>query len=68
MASNWGGYTFVINMVGVHAALLVAVGKYSPSLHKAYTLFFVIGTLGALQIPVVGMAPLRSLEQVGASE
>jgi hypothetical protein len=68
MASNWGGYTFVINMVGVHAALLVAVGKYSPSLHKAYTLFFVIGTLGALQIPVVGMAPLRSLEQVGTSE
>ena len=30
--------------------------------HRAYSLFFIVGTLGAIQIPVVGMQPLRSLE------
>jgi dolichyl-diphosphooligosaccharide--protein glycosyltransferase len=33
-------------------------------LYPAYTAFFVVGTLGALQVPVVGTAPLRSLEQM----
>ncbi len=32
---------------------------------RAYTLFYVIGTMGAMRVPVVGWAPLRSLEQLG---
>ena len=32
---------------------------------RAYSLFYIVGTLGAIQIPVVGMQPLRSLEQMG---
>lgn len=38
---------------------------HSSSLYKAYTLFFVIGTLGATRVPVVGMTPFKSLEQMG---
>ena len=45
------------------AATLVLVGQYSPSLHRAYSLFWIIGTLGAIQFPVVGLAPVKSLEQ-----
>jgi dolichyl-diphosphooligosaccharide--protein glycosyltransferase len=30
---------------------------------SAYTLFYVLGTLDAIQFPVVGLAPLKSLEQ-----
>jgi len=30
----------------------------------AYTLFFVIGTLGATRVPPVGMNPLKSMEQL----
>ena len=52
-------------MVGLHAATLVLVGQYSPSLHRAYSLFWIIGTLGAIQFPVVGLAPVKSLEQLG---
>ena len=53
-------------MIGVHAlALAVLPGGYSPALWKAYSLFYVIGTLGAIQFPVVGLAPLKSLEQLG---
>ncbi|ACO63744.1 glycosyltransferase family 66 protein [Micromonas commoda] len=65
MVAAWGGYTFVLNMVGLHAATLVLLGQYSTSLHRAYSLFWIIGTLGAIQFPVVGLAPVKSLEQLG---
>eukprot|EP00937_MAST-01D_sp_MAST-1D-sp2_P006813 g6813.t1 len=65
MAAAWGGYIFVLNMIGVHASLLVLVGRYSRKLTYAYSLFYTIGTLGAMQVPVIGWTPLRSLEQLG---
>eukprot|EP00930_Biecheleria_cincta_P015422 TRINITY_DN1287_c0_g2_i2.p1 TRINITY_DN1287_c0_g2~~TRINITY_DN1287_c0_g2_i2.p1 ORF type:complete len:871 (-),score=115.64 TRINITY_DN1287_c0_g2_i2:314-2926(-) len=65
MVAAWGGYIFVLNMVGVHALMLVFLGRFHSGAHKAYSLFFVIGTFGAMQIPVVGLQPLRSLEQMG---
>ena len=65
MVAAWGGYTFVLNMVGLHAATLVLLGQYSTSLHRAYSLFWIVGTLGAIQFPVVGLAPVKSLEQLG---
>merc|ERR1719424_2790667 len=52
-------------MIGLHAVALVFTGHLSAKLHRAYSLFFVIGTLLAIQVPVVGMTPLRSLEQMG---
>jgi len=45
--------------------MLVGLGRFNSGVHKAYTIFFVIGTVGAIQIPVVGMQPLRSMEQMG---
>jgi len=65
MVAAWGGYIFVLNMIGLHAAMLVGLGRFNSGVHKAYTLFFVIGTYGAVQVPVVGLQPLRSLEQMG---
>eukprot|EP00286_Rhodomonas_abbreviata_P008919 CAMPEP_0181337548 /NCGR_PEP_ID=MMETSP1101-20121128/28083_1 /TAXON_ID=46948 /ORGANISM="Rhodomonas abbreviata, Strain Caron Lab Isolate" /LENGTH=952 /DNA_ID=CAMNT_0023448061 /DNA_START=124 /DNA_END=2982 /DNA_ORIENTATION=+ len=65
MVMVWGGYIFVVNLIGIHAAFLVATGSYSTKLYRAYTLFFIIGTAGATRVPVVGWAPLRSLEQLG---
>eukprot|EP00927_Polykrikos_kofoidii_P045318 TRINITY_DN39258_c0_g1_i1.p1 TRINITY_DN39258_c0_g1~~TRINITY_DN39258_c0_g1_i1.p1 ORF type:complete len:910 (+),score=139.01 TRINITY_DN39258_c0_g1_i1:121-2850(+) len=65
MVASWGGYIFVINMIGVHAFLLVLLGRFNSGVHKAYTIFFIIGVTGAVQIPVVGWQPLRSMEQMG---
>jgi len=65
MVAAWGGYIFVINMIGLHALILVGLGRFNSGVYRAYTIFFVIGTTGAMQIPVVGMQPLRSLEQLG---
>eukprot|EP00413_Alexandrium_margalefii_P006248 CAMPEP_0204523326 /NCGR_PEP_ID=MMETSP0661-20131031/6784_1 /ASSEMBLY_ACC=CAM_ASM_000606 /TAXON_ID=109239 /ORGANISM="Alexandrium margalefi, Strain AMGDE01CS-322" /LENGTH=909 /DNA_ID=CAMNT_0051529025 /DNA_START=67 /DNA_END=2796 /DNA_ORIENTATION=+ len=65
MVAAWGGYIFVLNMIGVHALMLVGLGRFNSGVHRAYTLFFVVGTSLAIQIPVVGWQPLRSLEQLG---
>lgn len=65
MVAAWGGYVFVLNVVGVHASALVAIGRYSTQLHRAYTSFFLVGTITATFIPVVGYTPLKSLEQLG---
>eukprot|EP01063_Lacrimia_lanifica_P026406 TRINITY_DN3554_c0_g1_i10.p1 TRINITY_DN3554_c0_g1~~TRINITY_DN3554_c0_g1_i10.p1 ORF type:complete len:782 (+),score=347.19 TRINITY_DN3554_c0_g1_i10:50-2395(+) len=68
MALSWGGYVFVVNMVALHAAVLsltyVMRKEFDLTLHKAYSLFYVIGTYGATTVPVIGMTPLKSLEQM----
>jgi len=64
MAAAWGGFIFVINLIAFHAGALVLLGRYSSKLHTSYTLFFLVGTIGAMQIPVIGMRPLQSLEQI----
>ena len=65
MVAVWGGYIFVVNMIGVHAGVLVLLGQYTSSLHKAYSLWFIIGTFGATRVPVVGLKPFKSLEELG---
>lgn len=65
MVAAWGGFTFVLNLVGVHASFLVFMGRYSTKLHRAYSCFYVVGTFLATQVPVVGLTPLKSLEQLG---
>jgi len=66
MVAAWGGYVFVLNMIGIHAALLVVLGRFSTKIYLSYTIFYVIGTALAVQIPVVGWTPLKSLEQLSA--
>ena len=65
MVAAWGGYVFVLNLIGVHATVLVLLGRYSTKLHRAYTCFYLIGTALAIQVPVVGWTPLKSMEQLG---
>ncbi|CAB9527217.1 glycosyltransferase subunit STT3A [Seminavis robusta] len=65
MVATWGGFVFVLNLIGVHAAMLVGLGRFSDKVWLSYSLFYSIGTLLAIQVPVVGWAPLRSLEQLG---
>ena len=65
MVAAWGGFVFVLNMIGIHAILLVVMGRFSNKLYWAYSLWYVVGTIGAMQVPVVGLTPLKSLEQLG---
>jgi dolichyl-diphosphooligosaccharide--protein glycosyltransferase len=65
MVAAWGGYVFVINLIGVHTAILILLGRHSSKLHAAYTAFYSVGTALATTVPVVGWTPLKSLEQLG---
>jgi dolichyl-diphosphooligosaccharide---protein glycosyltransferase len=66
MVAAWGGYVFVINLVGLHALALFLLRKLPfDHLHRAYTSFYLVGTFLAMQVPVVGWMPLKSLEQLG---
>eukprot|EP00549_Striatella_unipunctata_P000549 CAMPEP_0118674620 /NCGR_PEP_ID=MMETSP0800-20121206/990_1 /TAXON_ID=210618 ORGANISM="Striatella unipunctata, Strain CCMP2910" /NCGR_SAMPLE_ID=MMETSP0800 /ASSEMBLY_ACC=CAM_ASM_000638 /LENGTH=988 /DNA_ID=CAMNT_0006569837 /DNA_START=48 /DNA_END=3014 /DNA_ORIENTATION=- len=66
MVASWGGYIFCVNLIGVHAAVLAwGLGRFTPKLYQAYTCFYVVGTALAIQVPVVGWTPLKSLEQLG---
>merc|ERR1712028_48634 len=51
MAAVWGGYVFVINLIGLHAGMLAlqfAFRKdFNETLHRSYSLFYIIGTIGA---------------------
>jgi len=64
MVATWGGYIFVLNLIGLHAFLLVILGRFSNKLYWSYTLWYIVGTFGATRVPVVGLTPLRSLEQL----
>jgi dolichyl-diphosphooligosaccharide--protein glycosyltransferase len=68
MVAAWGGYVFVLNMVALHAAAVTILdmlrNRYSSRVWKAYSLFYIIGNFIAVQIPVVGMTPFKSLEQL----
>jgi dolichyl-diphosphooligosaccharide--protein glycosyltransferase len=65
MSASWGGYVFVVNLVAAHAASLILLGRHSSKLHASYTAFYVVGTALATRVPVIGLTPLRSLEQLG---
>ena len=61
-------YVFVLNMIGIHAGVLVLMGRFSSQLHHAYTIWFIIGTTGAVLGParyLVGWQPFQSMEQLG---
>jgi dolichyl-diphosphooligosaccharide--protein glycosyltransferase len=64
MVAAWGGYVFVLNMVGMHALMLVLMGRYTSQLHRSFTIFMLIGTYGAMQFPVVGSKPLKDMEHM----
>lgn len=65
MVATWGGYVFVVNMIALHATILVGMGRFTTKAYLSYTLFYIVGTALAIQIPVVGLTPLKSLEQLG---
>jgi len=65
MVVSWGGYIFLCNMIGIHAAYLACIGRYSINLYRTYSLHFLVGTICAIHVPSVGWLPLRSAEQLG---
>ena len=44
MVSAWGGYVFIINLIPLHAFVLILMGRFSQRLYVAYSVFFILGS------------------------
>jgi dolichyl-diphosphooligosaccharide---protein glycosyltransferase len=50
MVGAWGGYVFIINILPIHALVLLVGGRYSIRLYTAFSVFYVVGTLLSMQV------------------
>jgi hypothetical protein len=66
MVSAWGGYVFIINLIPLHVLVLVIIGHYSNKVYVAYTTFYVLGEIMAMQVPFVGFQPVKTSEHIAA--
>lgn len=66
MVSAWGGYVFIINLIPLHVLVLVISGNYTNKVYIAYTTFYVLGQLMAMQVPFVGFQPVKTSEHMAA--
>ena len=64
MTSAWGGYVFIINMIALHALILILSKQYSEKLYVSYTTTYLIGQLMAMNIPFVGFQPVETSEHM----
>jgi dolichyl-diphosphooligosaccharide--protein glycosyltransferase len=66
MVAAWGGYVFVINLIGMHTVAVFLLQKLPwDHLYRSYSCFYAVGTFLAIQVPVVNWTPLKSIEQLG---
>lgn len=66
MVASWGGYSFVINIIPIHALVCIFTGRLSSRLYVAFAPFIIMGTLEAATIPVVGFNAVLTSEHFGA--
>lgn len=80
MVASWGGYAFIINIIPILVVsllvimkylkykklFLLIIGKMSTRLYVSYSIFYVAGTLFAMQIPFVGFQAIYSSEHLAS--
>ncbi|CAI5734489.1 unnamed protein product [Hyaloperonospora brassicae] len=66
MVAAWGGYVFIINMVPIYVLVMIFAGRYSPRLYIAYSTFYALGSLMAMQVPFVGFNVIKQAECAGS--
>lgn len=71
MVASWGGYSFIINIVPIF--VLFTLITHKPEEEKnfnnivtAYNIFYILGTLLAMQIPFVQFLALTSSEHMAS--
>jgi len=62
MVSSWGGYTFIINLIPIHALALLIINKFSTNLYTGYSMFIINGTVLAMVLPVIGFNAVETSE------
>ncbi|KAL3317093.1 Dolichyl-diphosphooligosaccharide--protein glycosyltransferase subunit stt3b [Cichlidogyrus casuarinus] len=67
MVSAWGGYVFIINLIPLHVFVLLLMQRFSQRVYVAYTSFYVLALISAMQVPFVGFQPIRTSEHMAAA-
>lgn len=66
MVASWGGYAFIINLIPIYVVFLLVSDRFSTRIYVAYNVFYVCGTLLAMQIPFVGFQAVHSSEHMAS--
>eukprot|EP00743_Colponemidia_sp_Colp-15_P001320 GILK01001447.1.p1 GENE.GILK01001447.1~~GILK01001447.1.p1 ORF type:complete len:784 (-),score=93.89 GILK01001447.1:230-2512(-) len=66
MVASWGGYVFIINIIPIFVLFLLLVGRFSDRLYIAYSVFYTLGSLLAMQIPFVSFQVVTSSEHMAS--
>eukprot|EP00752_Nemacystus_decipiens_P005830 g5269.t1 len=62
MVAAWGGYVFIINIIPIYVVVMVVAGRYSSRLYVAYSTFYALGSIMAMQVPFVGFNVVKQAE------
>lgn len=54
MVAAWGGYVFIINIIPIYVVVMVVAGRYSSRLYIAYSTFYALGSIMAMQVRTHG--------------
>jgi dolichyl-diphosphooligosaccharide--protein glycosyltransferase len=66
MVNAWGGYVFIINLVPLHVLALLVLGRFTSRAYVAYSTFFVLATLLAMQVHFINFQAVQSSEHMGS--
>lgn len=66
MVSAWGGYSFIINIIPIYTLGLIFIQKFNKKVYIAYSVFYVVGSLLAMQIVYVNFAVVKASEHLAS--
>eukprot|EP00879_Flechtneria_rotunda_P023308 GHRR01024657.1.p1 GENE.GHRR01024657.1~~GHRR01024657.1.p1 ORF type:complete len:542 (+),score=179.30 GHRR01024657.1:95-1627(+) len=62
MAASWGAYIFISNLIPLYVLVMIAIRRYHRRLYVAYTTFWAVGGLLAMQVRFIGSNHVTSHE------
>jgi dolichyl-diphosphooligosaccharide--protein glycosyltransferase len=66
MVAAWGGYTFIINIIPIYVLGLLFIGKFNMKVYVAYSVFYILGSLFAMQVQFVNFAVVKASEHLAS--
>mmetsp|Transcript_23191 Transcript_23191/g.41087 ORF Transcript_23191/g.41087 Transcript_23191/m.41087 type:complete len:533 (+) Transcript_23191:148-1746(+) len=62
MAASWGAYVFISNLIALYVIVMVISGRYSRRLYVAYSTFWALGSILAMQVRFISSNHIMSTE------
>ncbi|KAG2496762.1 hypothetical protein HYH03_005171 [Edaphochlamys debaryana] len=62
MAASWGAYVFISNLIPLYVIVMFVSGRYHRKIYVAYTTFWAVGSILAMQVRFIGFNHVVSNE------